>query len=61
MITPLNRYERTLVLLLRLDAILLLTALFFSIMPFEWMKDIHRFLRMGELPDQPIMGYLTRS
>ena len=39
----------------------LLTAIIPSMMPFEWMKEIHRYLGMGELPDGPIMGYLTRS
>ncbi|MGO8746577.1 MAG: hypothetical protein ACLQNE_11360 [Thermoguttaceae bacterium] len=61
MATAMNRYERTLVLLLRLDAILLLMAMIPSMMPFEWMKEIHRCLGLGELPDGPIMGYLTRS
>ena len=56
-----NRCEKTLVLLLRLDAMLLLTALVPAIMPFAWMKEIHRQLGMGDLPDGPIMGYLTRS
>jgi len=56
-----NRYEKTLVILLRLEAILVLTALIPSMMPFEWMKVIHQYLGMGELPDGPIMGYLTRS
>ena len=61
MTTPLNRYERTLSFCLRLDAILLLTAIIPSMMPFEWMTEIHRYLGMGELPGGPIMGYLTRS
>lgn len=56
-----NRHEKVLVLLLRFEAIVMLTALIPSIMPFEWMKDIHRYLGMGELPGGPIMGYLTRS
>ena len=56
-----NRYERTLVLLLRIEAIVLLTALISAVMPFEWMKVIHRHLGMGELPAGPILGYLTRS
>ncbi|MGA2253398.1 MAG: hypothetical protein ABSG53_01950 [Thermoguttaceae bacterium] len=56
-----NRYEKTLVLLLRLDAILLLSALVPSMMPFAWMKEIHRFLGLGELADGPLIGYLTRS
>jgi len=56
-----NRYERTLVILLRFEAILMLAALFPAMMPFAWMQDIHRSLGMGELPDGPIVGYLTRS
>lgn len=56
-----NRYEKTLVVLLRLDAIILLTALFPAMMPFAWMQEIHRSLGMGELPEGPILGYLTRS
>ena len=51
--------RRTLVILLRLEAIHLLTALIASMMPLAWMKEIHRSLGMGELPDGPIIGYLT--
>ena len=61
MMGPMNRYEKALVLLMRCSAILLLTALIPSVMPFTWMKDIHRLLRMGELPEGPLIGYLTRS
>ena len=61
MASPMNRYEKALVLLLRLDAIILLAALIPSMMPFAWMKDIYRQLGMGELPAGPIIGYLTRS
>ena len=56
-----NRYEKTLALLLRLDAILLLTAVVPSMMPFAWMQAIHRSLGMGELSGGPLIGYLTRS
>ena len=56
-----NRYEKALVLLLRGSAVLLLTALVPAMMPFAWMKEIHSQLGMGELPEGPIMGYLTRS
>ena len=56
-----NRYEKTLVLLLRLDGIIMLAALLPSMMPLAWMKEVHRCLGMGELPDGPIIGYLTRS
>lgn len=53
--------EKLLILLLRLLAVVLLSALFAVVMPFSWMNEIHRLLGMGELPDQPIMNYLTRS
>ena len=56
-----NRCERILVLLLRLDATLLLVALVPSMMPFAWMKEIHRSLGLGELAGGPLIGYLTRS
>ena len=61
MTTPMNRYEKVLVLLLRLDGIIMLAALLPSMMPLAWMKEVHRCLGMGELPDGPIIGYLTRS
>jgi hypothetical protein len=41
--------------------VLLLVAVIPAVMPFEWMKEIHRRLGMGELPEGPIVGYLTRS
>jgi hypothetical protein len=56
-----NWPEKTLAVLLRISAILLLTALVPVVMPFAWMKEIHRHLGMGELPQGPIMDYLTRS
>jgi len=56
-----NRYEKVLVALLRLAGIMLLTAVIPAVMPFAWMKDIHRLMGMGELPEGPVMGYLTRS
>jgi hypothetical protein len=56
-----HRHETLLSWFLRLLAVVVLTALVPAVMPFEWMKDIHRLLGMGELPEQPIVGYLTRS
>jgi hypothetical protein len=56
-----NRSEKTLIVLLRLAGVLLLTAVIPAVMPFAWMKDSHRLLGMGELPEGPIMDYLTRS
>jgi len=53
--------EKVLVLILRCAGILLMTALIPVVMPFSWMQAIHRWLEMGELPSEPIVGYLTRS
>ena len=41
--------------------VVLLIAVIPAVMPFSWMIAIHRQLGMGELPEGPIMGYLTRS
>jgi hypothetical protein len=59
--SDMDHYEKTLVLFLRITAIVLLIAVISAIMPFSWMIVIHRQLGMGELPKGPIMGYLTRS
>jgi hypothetical protein len=53
--------EKALIWLLRIFAVVLLTALIPVIMPYAWMNAIHRWLGMGELPQAPIVGYLTRS
>jgi hypothetical protein len=53
--------EKTLAILLRLNAVLLLAAMFPMVMPLEWMDATHRWLGMGELPAGPIVGYLARS
>jgi hypothetical protein len=56
-----NRSENALVVILRASGVMLLTALVPAVMPFAWMQDIHGLLGMGELPESPITGYLTRS
>jgi hypothetical protein len=56
-----NRYEKALVWLLRIDGIIMLSALIPSMIPLAWMQEIHRHLGMGELPYLPIISYLTRS
>ena len=56
-----NRYEKALVVLMRAAGAMLLIAVIPAVMPFSWMKDIHRLLGMGEMPEGPIIGYLTRS
>ena len=53
--------ERVLKLVLRLAAVMLLTALVPAIMPFHWMELIHEKMGMGKLPDALIVHYLTRS
>src|SRR5262245_42957351 len=50
-----------LVLVLRLCALVLLLALVAVVLPFSWMASIYAGLGLGELPDVPLMGYLTRS
>jgi hypothetical protein len=56
-----NRTETILVWVLRLGGVVMLLALGAVIMPFEWMNAIHRQAGLGELPNVPIVGYLTRS
>ena len=56
-----NHYEKALMILLRIAGLISLSALAACVMPFVWMMDIHHFLGMGELPEGPIIGYLTRS
>ncbi|OHB69234.1 MAG: hypothetical protein A2V70_06395 [Planctomycetes bacterium RBG_13_63_9] len=53
--------EKGLVLLLRLSGLLLLTALIPAVMPLAAMAAIHRWLGLGEMPEGPLIGYLTRS
>jgi hypothetical protein len=56
-----NRNERMLVWLLRLGGAVMLTALGAVVMPSDWMNVIHRQAGLGDLPNVPIVGYLTRS
>jgi len=53
--------ETALVVLLRMTGLLLLLAVGAAVMPFAWMAATHRWLGLGELPDGPTIGYLTRS
>ncbi len=51
--------------LLRLFLRIIGTAGLFAIvavaMPYSWMNTIHEWLGMGELPSEPVVGYLARS
>ena len=53
--------EKILIGLLRFGGAVMLMALGAVIMPSEWMSVIHQRLALGELPQGPIVGYLTRS
>jgi hypothetical protein len=47
--------------ILRYIGTMSLLALIFVAAPYEWMSSIHAALGLGELPDDPIVGYLARS
>jgi hypothetical protein len=38
-----------------------LVAVVFVAAPYAWMDAIHRWLGMGKLPAEPVVGYLARS
>ena len=48
-------------LFLRIIGTAALLALFAVFLPYSWMNAIHQWLGMGELPSEPIVGYLARS
>ena len=54
-------HQRLLQLLLRISGSFMLLALVFVFAPESWMRDIHSWLGLGQLPDIPITRYLTRS
>lgn len=56
-----TKHERSFKLVLRIIGSAALLALFAVIMPYSWMNAIHKWLGMGELPSEPIVGYLARS
>ena len=53
--------DQPLKLLLRAIGSASLLALIFVFVPYQAMDAIHRWLGMGPLPDQPVVGYLARS
>ena len=56
-----TRPERTLVLLIRVVGGVSLLAVPFVFVPYSWMNGIHGWLGMGEMPSEPVVGYLARS
>ena len=53
--------ERILVSVLRITGGVSLLAAIFVFVPYSWMNAIHQRLGMGELPGNPVVGYLARS
>ena len=53
--------SRVLTIMLRGIGGVSLLALPFVVAPYSWMNAIHMGLGMGELPSEPVVGYLTRS
>jgi hypothetical protein len=60
-IPPRTPSERILRILLRYIGSVSLLALVAVFMPYTWMDATHRWLGMGTLPSEPIVGYLARS
>lgn len=56
-----TRNERNLQWFLRILGSASLLALPCVALPYAWMDATHRWLGMGELPAEPIVGYLARS
>ena len=46
---------------LRVVGTVALLAIAAVVMPYAWMNAIHQRLEMGQLPAEPIVGYLARS
>jgi hypothetical protein len=59
--TTRNLSERLLRFLLRYIGGVSLFALVAVVMPYSWMDATHRWLGMGPLPANPVVGYLARS
>ncbi len=53
--------RKTVIFILRFLGINALLAFVFLVMPFAWIKEIHAWLGLGEMPDASIVRYLTRS
>ena len=51
----------TLTVILRLAALVTLTAFFAMVLPAAWMASTHRALGFGEWPETPVFEYLARS
>ena len=48
-------------LFLRIIGSVALLALVAVVMPYSWMNAAHQWLGMGQMPSEPVVGYLARS
>jgi len=53
--------DRFLKFFLRVIGTTSLLAVIAVVMPYSWMNAIHQWLGMGQLPPEPVVGYLARS
>ncbi len=56
-----NRWEKTLIILLRLGGGITLMAIPFIVIPVAWMDAIHQKMGLGPLPGGAIVEYMARS
>ena len=56
-----QRAENYLKVLLQVFGAVTVIALFPFVMPRSWMAAVHDWLRMGVLPDKPVVEYLART
>jgi hypothetical protein len=56
-----TKQERLLKLFLRIIGAVALFAVVAVVMPYSWMNATHQWLGMGQLPSEPVVGYLARS
>ncbi|HEY7311424.1 MAG TPA: hypothetical protein VH643_18830 [Gemmataceae bacterium] len=56
-----GKNQTGLVVVLRILGSVDLLALLAVFLPLDWMARAHAWLGLGELPREPIVGYLTRS
>lgn len=54
-------WETVFKLFLRILGSLSVLGVIFVAVPYTWMNAIHAWLGMGQLPNEPIVGYLARS
>lgn len=55
------KHERALRIVLRVVGTVSMSAVFAVAMPGDWMAAAHAWLGLGEMPREPIVGYLARS